>query len=91
MGKDEGIHKTMYNTLFSSRFKNQLYSLADLIFFVYIMVKCYVRIDVPQSNYQKALEIVWGCRPRWSVYIMVKCYIGIYVPQPNWYKPYDVS
>ena len=48
--KMKGYIKTRYNTWSSSRFKNQLHSLACLIFFVYIMVKCYVGIDVLQPN-----------------------------------------
>ena len=58
---------------------------------VHIMVKCNVRIDLLQPNWQKAWELVWGCWPKWSVFIMVKCYVRIDVPQPNWYKAYDVS
>ena len=44
-----------------------------------------------QPDWRKAWELIWGCRPRWSVYITVKSNVGINVPQPNWHKAYDVS
>ena len=50
-----------------------------------------VWVDVRQPKWQKALKLIWGCRPRWPVYIWVKCYVGIVVPQPNWHTVYDVS
>ena len=41
-------------------------------------------IDVPQPNWLKAWELIWGCRPRWPVYVIVWCNVWVDDPQPNW-------
>ena len=52
------------------------------------MVKCYVRIDVPQPNWYKAYDVsLFGGVGQYSLFIfIVKCNDRPVVPQPNWYQ-----
>ena len=49
------------------------------------MVKCYVGIIVPHSNWHKAYDVgLFGGVG--LLIIIVKCNDGAVVPQPNWYQ-----
>ena len=55
---------------------------------VYIMVKCYVGINVPQPNWHKAYDLsLFGGIGQCGLFIfIVNCSDGALVPQPNWYQ-----
>ena len=52
-----------------------------------MMVKCYVRIDVPQHVWYKAYDVsLFGRVGQYGLFIfIVKCNHGAVVPQHNWY------